>query len=267
MNLMGVVSAALVIGTVGLFVGLLLVGAAAKFHVNKDEREEKVRGLLPGNNCGGCGYAGCDALAAAIAAGEADVSSCPVGGSRVGKAIAKIMGVDAGNKVRMVAYVKCAGTCDKTQDKSNYYGVEDCRMAVIVPGRTSKKCTYGCLGYGTCVKVCPFDAVHLENGIAKVDPGACKACGKCVAACPNSLIELVPYRSRYRVQCSSNDKGKAVREACDVGCIACRACERACEYGAVIVENNLARIDSEKCVGCGACAEKCPTRVIRIEGK
>ena len=140
-------------------------------------------------------------------------------------------------------------------------------MAVIVPGRTSKKCTYGCLGYGTCVKVCPFDAVHLENGIAKVDPGACKACGKCVAACPNSLIELVPYRSRYRVQCSSNDKGKAVREACDAGCIACRACERACEYGAVIVENNLARIDSEKCVGCGACAEKCPTRVIRIEGK
>ena len=97
--------------------------------------------------------------------------------------------------------------------------------------------------------------------------GVCIRCGKCVAACPNSLIELVPYRSRYRVQCSSNDKGKAVREACDAGCIACRACERACEYGAVIVENNLARIDSEKCVGCGACAEKCPTRVIRIEGK
>lgn len=264
MNVMGVVSAALVIGVVGLLVGFLLVGAAARFHVDVDEREEQVRALLPGNNCGGCGYAGCDALAAAIASGEADTSACPVGGNRVGKAIAKIMGVDAGSAVRKTAYVKCAGTCDKTRKKSNYYGVRDCRMAVVVPGRTSKMCTYGCLGYGTCVKVCPFDAIHLEEGIAKVDPKACKACGKCVEACPNSLIELVPYRSMYRVQCNSNDKGKAVREACDAGCIGCRACERACEYGAVVVENNLARIDSEKCVGCGACAEKCPTKVIRV---
>lgn len=265
MNMTGIVSAALVIGVVGLLVGLLLVIAAAKFHIDVDEREAAVRGELPGNNCGGCGYAGCDALASAIAKGEAEANACPVGGDVVGKKIAEIMGVDAGSMVRKVAFVKCAGTCDKTRDKSVYFGIEDCRMAVIVPGRTSKKCTYGCLGFGTCVKVCPFDAVHIRDGIAVVDPRACKACGKCIEACPNDLIELVPYDSKYRVQCNSNDKGKAVREACDAGCIGCGICAKNCPSGAITVVNNLARIDYEKCTGCGICAEKCPTKVIRIK--
>jgi len=265
MSVTGIVSAALVIGIVGLLVGLLLVLAAAKFHVEVDERETFVRELLPGNNCGGCGYAGCDALAKAIANGEAETGACPVGGEEVGKKIAEIMGVDAGSAVRKTAFVKCAGTCDKTRDKNIYSGVEDCRMAVVVPGRTSKKCTYGCLGFGTCVKVCPFDAVHIQNGIAVVDPERCKACGKCVKACPNNLIELVPYDSKYRVQCNSNDKGKAVREACEAGCIGCGICAKNCPSGAIVVENNLAKIDYEKCTECGLCAEKCPRKIIRIK--
>jgi len=265
MSVTGIVSAALVIGIVGLLVGFLLVVAAEKFKVEVDEREAAVRELLPGNNCGGCGFAGCDALAAAIAKGEAEVGACPVGGASVGKAIAEVMGVEAGASARKVAFVKCAGTCDKTRNKSNYYGVQDCRMAVVAPGRTSKKCTYGCMGFGTCVKVCPFDAIHVVDGVAVVDEEACKACGKCVEACPNKLIELVPYDAKVRVQCNSNDKGKAVREACDAGCIGCGICAKAC--GAAVVTNNLAKIDYEKCVSCGKCAEKCPRKIIRIDGK
>lgn len=263
MNVTGMITAALVIGAVGLLVGLLLVLVASKFHMDVDEREAAVRKELPGNNCGGCGYAGCDALAAAIISGEAEVGACPVGGEAVGKKIAGIMGVDAGSSLRQVAFVKCAGTSGKTRDKSVYHGIKDCRMAVGVPGRTSKKCTYGCLGFGTCVRVCPFDAVHIQDGIAVVDPKACKACGKCIEACPNDLIELVPYQSEYRVQCNSNDKGKAVREACDAGCIGCGICAKNCPSGAITVHDNLARIDYAKCTGCGVCAEKCPTKVIR----
>ncbi len=265
MNVTGILSAALVIGIVGLLVGLLLVAAAAKFHVEVDEKEAKVRELLPGNNCGGCGFAGCDALAAAIAKGEAEVGACPVGGASVSKAIGEVMGVAAGTSVRKTAFVKCAGVCGKTRNKSNYYGVQDCKMAVVAPGRTPKKCVYGCLGFGTCAKVCPFDAIHLVDGIAVVDPEACKACGKCIKACPNNLIEFVPYEAKFRVQCNSNSKGKAVREACDAGCIGCGACVKACQYVAISLTDNLAKIDYEKCVRCGACAEKCPTKVIRVK--
>lgn len=267
MSMTGIVSAALVIGIVGLLVGVLLVIAGSKFHVQVDEREAAVRALLPGNNCGGCGFAGCDAVASAIVKGEAEPNACPVGGVTTGKKIAEIMGVYAGDTERKVAFVKCAGTCEKARQKSTYYGVKDCRMAVVVPGKSSKKCTYGCMGFGTCVKVCPFDAIHLADGIAVVDSDACKACGKCVEACPNKLIELVPFRAVQKVQCNSNEKGKAVREACEAGCMGCGICAKNCPSGAITVENNLAKIDYETCTGCGTCAEKCPRKVISCQRK
>ena len=123
-----------------------------------------------------------------------------------------------------------------------------------------KGCNYGCLGEGTCVKACPFDAIHIVNGVAVVDKEACKACGKCVAACPKHLIEIVPYDQKHLVQCSSKDKGKDVMSVCSVGCIGCKMCEKICKFDAVKVENNIAHIDPEKCIGCGACAAKCPKR-------
>ncbi|MDE6991489.1 MAG: RnfABCDGE type electron transport complex subunit B, partial [Lachnospiraceae bacterium] len=217
MNATAIVTAVLVVGGVGLFLGIFLGIASIVFKVEVDEKEEAVLGVLPGNNCGGCGYPGCSGLAAAIAKGEAAVNACPVGGEPVGKKIAAIMGVEAGEAVRMTAFVKCAGDCEKTSQIYEYTGVEDCAMVRYVPDGGAKSCDHGCLGYGNCVKACPFDAIHIVNGIAEVDKEKCKACGKCVAACPKQLIELIPYDAKAVVACSSRDKGPVTMKACQTG--------------------------------------------------
>ena len=204
-----------------------------------------------------------DGLAAAIAKGEAPVNRCPVGGEPVGKIIAGIMGQAAVETARQVAHVKCSGTCEKAKEEYVYTGVEDCEMLPFVPNGGAKSCTYGCCGFGSCVKVCPFDAIHIVDGIAVVDKEACKACGKCVAKCPRHLIELIPYDQKVAVDCSSHDKGKQVMAACEIGCIGCKKCEKTCPNGAITVEDFCAHIDYEKCTGCGACKEACPRGVIR----
>ena len=262
MNVTAILVAALVLGGVGILIGFFLGISGEKFKVEVDEKEVAILGELPGNNCGGCGYAGCSGLAAAIAKGEAPVNQCPVGGAPVAAKIGAIMGVDAGAGEKKVAFVKCAGTCDKTQKDYEYTGNEDCASMMFVPNGGPKACNYGCLGFGSCVKACPFDAIHIVDGIALVDKEVCKACGKCVAACPKHLIELVPYSAKHIVQCSSKDVGKNVMKACSVGCIGCHLCEKNCPKDAVHVIDNVAYIDQEKCVGCGICAQKCPKKII-----
>ena len=258
----GILIATLVVGGIGLFIGLFLGIAAVKFRVQMDEREVAVLEALPGNNCGGCGYAGCSGLAAAIAKGEAAVNQCPVGGEAVAKVISGIMGVEAGESKRMVAFVACQGDCDRAKVDYEYTGIEDCRMLSFVPNGGPKTCNYGCPGYGSCVQACPFDAIHVVNGVAVVDREQCKACGKCVEACPKKLISLIPYDAPYQVACSSKDKGPVAMKACDVACIGCGLCKRNCPADAVTVENFNAAIDPEKCTGCGTCIEKCPKKSI-----
>ena len=262
MSITGIILAAAIVGGTGLFIGVFLGIAGKKFAVEVDEREEAILEVLPGNNCGGCGYAGCSGLAAAIVKGEAEVGGCPVGGAPVAAKIGAIMGQEAGAQVHEVAFVKCAGTCDKAKQEYEYHGLNDCVMMNMMQAGGPKGCNYGCLGEGTCVKACPFDAIHIVNGVAVVDKEACKACGKCVAACPKHLIEIVPYDQKHLVQCSSKDKGKDVLSVCSVGCIGCKMCEKICKFDAVKVENNIAHIDPEKCIGCGACAAKCPKKII-----
>lgn len=262
MSITGIIIAACLVGGTGLVIGLLLGFAGKAFEVQTDEKEIAVREQLPGNNCGGCGYAGCDALAKAIAAGEAKADGCPVGGASVAEAIAGIMGSQV-EVVKKVASVKCSGTCEKAKDRFEYYGNENCRQAVSTTGGGQKSCTFGCLGFGSCVSVCDFDAIHIKDGVAVVDREKCVSCGRCITECPKHLIELVPYENKHFVACSSNEKGKDVKAVCNAGCIGCKMCEKVCEVDAIHVENNLARIDHEKCTNCGKCKEKCPVKVIR----
>ncbi len=262
MSATGILTAAAIVGAVGIFVGLFLGIAGILFQVQTDEKEEAVLAALPGNNCGGCGYAGCSGLAAAIAKGEAPANACPVGGEPVGKSIAAIMGVEAESAEKRVAFVACRGTCEKVRTNYEYYGIEDCSMMAFVPGGGPKACDSGCLGYGSCVKACPFDAIHVVDGVAAVDKEACRACGKCVAACPKHLISLIPYRAKFAVACSSADKGAATVKACDAGCVGCGICVKSCPSQAAFVTGCHAVIDQEKCTGCGVCAEKCPRKSI-----
>lgn len=263
MAILPIIIAGVVVGCIGIILGLFLGISGEKLAVETDPRIEEIEALLPGNNCGGCGYAGCSALAKAIASGEASPTQCPVGGEKNGDKIAAIIGVEAPVKsIKKVAFVKCAGNCKKAEDHYEYTGIKDCAAMEYVPGKGEKACSYGCLGYGNCVKACPFDAICIVDGIAVVNPVLCRACGRCIDACPRGLIEFVPYDAAHLVQCNSKDRGPAVMKVCSVGCIGCRICEKNCPENAICVVDNLAHIDQDKCTGCGICAEKCPKKII-----
>ena len=251
----------LVIAMIGIAVGAALVFTGRKFHVETDEREAAVRECLPGNNCGACGFAGCDAMAAAIAAGDAPANGCPVGGAPVAQKIGEIMGVSVEAGERKVAFVRCKGSCDVTHNQGNYVGIQDCRSAVL-SGLNVTECGYGCLGFGSCAAACPQNAIRVENGVAIVNRQKCVGCGLCAKACPRGLIELIPESKRVAVQCSNKDKGPLVKKVCSAGCLGCMLCTKQCESAAITVENNLAHVNYELCVQCGKCVEKCPAKVI-----
>ncbi|MGN0335122.1 MAG: RnfABCDGE type electron transport complex subunit B [Lachnospiraceae bacterium] len=259
---MEIIIATLVVAVIGLLIGIALVTTGKKFYVETDEREEQVREYLPGNNCGACGYAGCDAVAAAIVKGEAPVNACPVNNNEAVKKISEIMGVEAAETVRKIAFVRCAGDCESTSSKCNYVGIHDCRSAVM-SGISIWQCDYGCVGFGSCAAVCQYDAIRIHKGVAVVDPDKCRGCGACAAACPKKLIELIPSDKKVAVECSNHDKGPEVKKVCTAGCIGCKLCTKQCEQDAITVDGFLAHIDYEKCIGCEKCAEKCPSKIIR----
>ena len=261
MDINAILFPVLVLGCMGVIFGAVLGFASIIFKVEQDPKVPLVRECLPGANCGGCGFAGCDALAEAIAKGNAPVNACPVGGAAVAEKVAAVMGVEAGSAEKMTAFVKCQGDCDKAKSKFEYYGQDDCRFEASISGG-HKACSHGCLGDGSCVAACAFDAIHIVNGVAVVDREACKACGKCIAKCPHHLIELAPYEQKTFVGCSSHAKGKAVPDACALGCLGCKKCEKTCPNGAITVTDFCAHIDYDKCPNCGACKEACPRKVI-----
>ena len=252
----------IIFGSIALVMGLVLGISSKIFAVDKDERVDLVADCLPGANCGGCGFSGCGALAEAIVKGEAPVNACP-GCTNVEK-IAEIMGVKAEKKTPMGAFVKCSGSIDKVNYKYLFDGTKSCKDITNM-NLGDKACAYACLGYGDCVEKCVFGALSIKEALATVDLTKCTGCGQCVSACPKNVIELMPKDTKYFVKCSSKDKGPVVKDACIVGCIGCKICEKNCEAGAISVIDNIAKIDIIKCTKCGVCAEKCPKKIIEIK--
>lgn len=253
-----------VLAALGIIFGIALAMVAARFIVKVDPKVEQVRETLPGANCGACGFAGCMGYAEAVV-GNPDVAThlCAPGKSAVAEKIAQITGKKAEKVEPKIARVFCQGGTSLSQRKFIYTGVLDCTAAVLAAGG-DKSCEYGCLGYATCMRACPFDAITMGTDNLPIISGEkCTACGKCVAACPKQVIELAQMSKAVVISCHSRDKGADTRKKCQVGCIACGMCVRTCPVDAIAIENNLARINHEKCITCGLCVKKCPTNAIR----
>ena len=227
-----------------------------------DQTAEEIRDVLPGVNCGACGYSGCDGYAKALSEKSTDKTNlCIPGGDTVAQNIANILGIEAEDVVEKVAYVACNGKCGIVERKYEYQGPKNC-VAVNISYCGDKTCTSACLGYGDCVKVCPQEAIHIEDGVARIDPKKCIGCGICARECPNHIIKLVNDTTKVVVECSNHEKGALTRKFCTNGCIACKKCEKACPHGAVKVIDNIATIDYSLCTGCGECVSVCPVHCI-----
>lgn len=260
MDFTNIIFAVASLSIMGLLFATLLGVAAKVFAVEVDERVPLVRECLPGANCGGCGYPGCDGLASAIVEGKAPVNGCPVGGAACAEKIAAVMGAEVTAEEPKVAHVHCSGGC-KAIDKTKYEGLQDCNAAMRVAGGP-KECAFGCMGLGSCVSACAFDAIHIVDGKALVDTEKCVACGKCVSACPKKLIDLLPKSKKVHVNCTNQDKGAVAMKICEVSCIGCKKCEKTCKFDAIHVENGVAKIDYDKCKNCKMCAKACPRSCI-----
>ncbi|MFW5999054.1 MAG: RnfABCDGE type electron transport complex subunit B [Halanaerobiaceae bacterium] len=256
--------------SMGGIAALLAAGlgyASLRFRVEKDQRLDDIEEALPGVNCGACGYAGCSSFAEAVVTGEASVSGCPVGGEEVAARLAEIMGEDASTAEEETARVLCRGGINETARWAEYRGIESCAAVDTVNGET-KACEYGCLGYGDCAAVCPFEAIEMnDNGLPEIDPEKCTGCGECVEACPKNIIILAPRKGKNDIYCSSHDGAARVTKICEVGCIGCGQCIKICPVDAITMKDNLAVLDYEKCINCGLCAEKCPTGTIEFSGQ
>jgi len=255
--------AILSLGLLGVIASLGLGIAARKFAVEVDPKVEQINEALPQANCGGCGYAGCINFAEAVVKGEVEPNKCVAGGDEVSFKIAEILGIEVKAGVKKVAVIHCSGFMPDIADvKFEYFGVRDCRAAQIIGGGF-KGCSFGCLGLGTCVSACPFDAITIgDRGLPVVNEDKCTGCGSCVKVCPRNIISLYPIDKKVRVLCSSKDKGAKVKKYCKAGCISCSRCEKICPVNAINVIDNIARMDIEKCINCGLCATVCPVKVI-----
>lgn len=251
-------------------IAALLGKADRAFRVNKDPRTDRILGLLPGANCGGCGFVGCGEYAEAVVQGQAPANKCPAGGSVCAKAIAEIMGGEMKETLPVKAVVHCSATWETRMRRAEYNGEQKCASATLITG--IQDCVYGCLGFGDCAEACPFEALSVKDGLAQVDTEKCTGCGKCLQACPRGLISLVPFaaESILTVACANQDRGPDVRKVCTQGCIGCQACTR--KHPAFYMNGNLAgidylRFDPGDHAAVSTVTASCPMKGIRVVGR
>ncbi|MDI6758860.1 MAG: 4Fe-4S binding protein [Candidatus Omnitrophota bacterium] len=253
----------LILGSLGMVFGVGLAIASKRLAVYVDPRLEKIHGLLPGANCGACGGAGCFGFAEGLLSGKFNMDACKVSEETAREEVSYVLGQKIEKRVKKVAVLRCFGGI-QAKDKFIYKGIKDCLAASLVLGG-QKECAYGCLGFGACEKACAFGAIKMsKDGLPNIDAAKCKACNKCVLACPKKLFSLIAVTHTVYVACNSYNSGKDTRIVCPAGCIACKLCEKACKFDSIHVINNLAVIDYHKCVSCGECVKACPVKCIKI---
>jgi Na+-translocating ferredoxin:NAD+ oxidoreductase RNF subunit RnfB len=253
----------LLVVAMGFVFAVILTIASKVFYVPVDETVTDLTAALPGANCGGCGFAGCSDYANALAADPEGVgpNKCPVGGADVAAKLASILGIEAGSTEPQVAVVMCNGNSANAKSFAEYQGPLTCSAAATLFGGNNA-CKYGCLGLGDCTRACNFGAIKVCDGVAVVARELCTGCGACASTCPKHIIRIAPAKNKVVVQCSNTDKGAQTRKACSVGCIGCGKCQKVCKFEAITIENNLAKIDPDKCKNCGLCSKECPTHAI-----
>jgi Na+-translocating ferredoxin:NAD+ oxidoreductase RNF subunit RnfB len=259
-----IVTPFLALGLLGVAFAILLSVSYRFLSVKGDPKLELFLSILPGSNCGACGHAGCLGFAESLLKEGAEPTGCLAGGSAVATRLAQAMGVAVKPPEELVAFVACRAGRQTARMKYDYDGVDNCQAMNLLFGG-DRCCDYGCLGLGSCARVCPFDAITItEDGLAVVDRRKCRSCQKCVKACPRKLIGMVPRNQTVLVACRNLDRGKKAKEVCSIACIACRICEKNCPAKAIPVVNNLAVIDYATCTRCGVCVEKCPQKCILL---
>lgn len=249
-------------GGIGFVLAVVLAVADRKLFVKEDPRVEEINELLPGTNCGGCGYPGCKLLAEKLLAGEAPPTACVAGGSDLANALAGALGVEVGEQSRMVAVVLCRGGDAEASRSVTYRGEKTCTAADLTGG--DKDCAYGCLGYGECVDACNFDAMTMDpNGLPVVFYDKCVGCGACARACPRDIIEMHPEEHRLFVYCKNTDKGPQAKKVCKVACIGCTLCTKDCAVeGGITMQDNLAVVNHDLVEEDAEAIKRCPTKCI-----
>jgi|YNPMSStandDraft_1061717.scaffolds.fasta_scaffold00244_10 Na+-translocating ferredoxin:NAD+ oxidoreductase RNF subunit RnfB len=255
-----------IMGITGLVFSLFLVYGNIKFHIEVDPKIEQVEKALPGANCSGCGYASCSMYAESIVTKNEKINKCVVGGDETTQKIASIMGIKAEKSIKKIAVVMCQGDLNLASFIGKYQGVKDCAYAYFSTTDTSKMCKYGCIGMGSCVSACPFNAISIVKniGIPVVDASKCTGCGNCVEACPRHLIELHPIDRDIFIYCKNHDPTIVAKNICKTACIACGICVRNAQKdgneNAIKLIDNLAQINFDEYNKIKfEYGEKCPT--------